>query len=200
VTDLFSLPLLRVEQPRKVVQTQTQYNIYNDDDGALLAIAADTVPRTRSKAVRAALPGNVLAGPRTLMMRDTADRPVLIIDAQDDRRTTLVREPQGEAEVIGMIRAERTTRHYTLLDGSTSKLGEVTGDLGLRKFAVTDNRRRNSIAQINKKWAGLRAEVFTTADRYNIEFTEQISDLLRTLVVVSAIVVDLTLHESKDVV
>lgn len=195
MTDIFDFPTLRVEQPRKVVQTQTQYNIL-DSAGRLLAIAADTAPRSRAKAVRAALPGNVLAGPRTLLVRDPDETPLLIIDAQENKRMTLVHDPQGE--LIGSIRAERTTRHYSLLSADGSRLGEVIGDLGLRKFEVRAAGRR--VAQVSKKWAGLRAEVFTTADRYSIEFVEDENGLLRTLIVVSTIVIDLTLHESKDVV
>lgn len=202
MTDLFSSPVLRVEQPRKVLQKQVQYNFF-DSKGTLLAVAAETTVRSRRKAVRAALPGAVLFGQQILLVSTPDDEPVLVIDKQEEGRLTLVRRPDGEdgtpGDPIGSIRAHRTTRHYALLDAEGNRVGELTGDLGLRKFAVTDAARKH-VAQVNKKWAGLAAEVLTTADRYHVEISGPVGEALRTLIVVSAVVLDLTLHESKDVV
>jgi uncharacterized protein YxjI len=207
VTELFNTPALRVEQPRKVLATRAQYDFF-DAKGTRLATATETTERTRLKAVRAALPGNVLAGAQTLLLRDTEEDPLLIIEKHDTNRLTTIRRPVEGAEgddlfdgdLIGSIRAERTTRHYALLDAEDKRIGEVTGDLGLRRFAVTDDERRH-VAQVNKKWAGLRAEMLTNADRYSVEITgRRVSETLRSLIVVTAVVLDLTLHESKDVV
>ncbi|REE96394.1 scramblase [Thermomonospora umbrina] len=190
-----------------MLATRTQYDFY-DGSGTLLAVATETTERSRRKAVRAALPGNVLAGPQTLLLRDTAETPLLIIEKHDNRRLTTVRRPMADAEgddlfegeLLGAIRAERTTRHYSLLNAEDARIGEVTGDLGLRKFSVTDTENRH-VAQINKKWAGLRAEMLTNADRYSVDIgTKRLSEALRSLIVVTAVVLDLTLHESKDVV
>ncbi|WP_160147266.1 phospholipid scramblase-related protein [Thermomonospora echinospora] len=210
MTELFNAPALRVEQPRKVLATRARYDFF-DATGTLLASATETAERTRLKAVRAALPGNVLAGAQTLLVHDPAETLLLIIEKHDTNRLTTIRRPvegaegaEGDAlfdgDLIGSIRAERTTRHYALLDAADKRVGEVTGDLGLRKFSVTDTERRH-VAQINKKWAGLRAEMLTNADRYSVEITgKRITETLRALIVVTAVVLDLTLHESKDVV
>ncbi|MBA9003345.1 MULTISPECIES: phospholipid scramblase-related protein [Thermomonospora] len=208
MTELFTLPTLRVEQPRKVVATRTRYN-FLDERGTLVAVATDTNERSRRVAVRAALPGNVLAGAQTLLLTDPDEVPLLVIEKQASNRRTVVRRPGDdsseesdlfEGEVVGTIEAVRTTRHYVLRDAEGAKLGEVTGDLSLKRFAVTDTESRH-VAQVNKRWAGLRAELLTNADRYSVEFlTNRLSEPLRALVVVLATVLDLTLHESKDIV
>jgi hypothetical protein len=195
VSDIFNSPVLKVEQPRKILPAQTQYKIFNAED-VLVAVAAETEVRTRRKGLRAAMPGATL-GARALLVSGTDHVPLLSVEQQEGKRLTLLRRPNGES--VGAIRAERTTRHYALLDEEDRRVGAITGDLSLRRFIVADGEGKR-VAQVNKKWAGLAAELLTTADRYTVEIPGTVSEPLRTLVVMSAIVLDLTLHEVKDVV
>jgi uncharacterized protein YxjI len=195
MTDLFSSPILRVEQPRKIMPAQAQYQIF-DEAGVLVAAAVETDVRSRRRALQAARPG-AAAGTRSLLVSDTGGVPLLALEQQEDRRLTLVRRPDGEP--VGSIRAERTTRHYALLDAEDHRVGDITGDLSLRRFTVADGQGKR-VAQVNKKWAGLRAELLTTADRYTVEFSGPVPEPLHVLIVMSAVVLDLTLHEFKDVV
>ncbi|MCP2337137.1 phospholipid scramblase family protein [Actinomadura rupiterrae] len=206
MTDLFNLPSMRVEQPRKVVQTQTRYDVV-DDRGGLLASVADQQVRSRREAVRAALPQTVRSAHATLVLRDGDGAARYVIDKVDAWHTHVHHAVPGEDEgedlmrgdAIGTVRANSTRRHYVLLDADENELAQAVGDLRLRSFPVTDNDRRR-FARIDKKWAGLRAELFTTADRYAVEFTEEVSETLRVLVVVTAIVLDMMAYESKELV
>ncbi|MGI8331191.1 phospholipid scramblase-related protein [Actinomadura scrupuli] len=195
MSDLFDFPVLRVEQPRKMLPTQVRYEIFNADN-ALLAVAAETDVRSRRKALLAARPG-ALPDVRSLVVSGADGAPLLTVEQQESRRLTLVRRPDGE--LVGAIRAERTTRHYTLLGAADQPVGTITGDLSLRHFVVSDDQGRRA-ALVNKKWAGLLAELLTTADRYAVEISDPVPEPLRTLVVMSAVVLDLTLHEFKDLV
>jgi uncharacterized protein YxjI len=196
VSELFNSPVLRVEQPRKVLPAQAQYNIFNAES-VLVAVAAETHVRTRREALQAARPGSSLLGDRTLLVSTADGVPFLVIDKQEHQRLTVVRRPDGDP--VGAIRAKRTTRHYALLDAEDRPVGEITGDLSLRRFTVADGQGKR-VALVNKKWAGFVTEVLTTADRYTVEISDPVSEPLRTLVAVTAIVLDLTLHEFKDVV
>ncbi|RFU42688.1 hypothetical protein DZF91_05270 [Actinomadura logoneensis] len=205
MTDLFNLPSMRVEQPRKVVQTQTRYDVV-DDRGTLLAYVTDQQVRSRREAVRAALPQNVRSSHATLVLKDASDAPRFVIDKVDAWLTHVhlaVTGDEGDevmrGDRVGTVRANSTRRQYFLLDADETELAQAIGDLRLRTFPVTDNQR-NRFAGITKKWAGLRAELFTTADRYAVEFTEEVSESLRVLVVVTAIVLDLMAYESKELV
>ncbi|MEV4255049.1 phospholipid scramblase-related protein [Spirillospora sp. NPDC049652] len=205
MTDLFNLPSMRVEQPRKVVQTQTRYDVV-DDQGTLLAYVTDQQVRSRREAVRAALPQTVRSTHATLVLKDAADVPCFVIDKVDAWHTHVHQALTGDegddvvrGDRVGTVRANSTRRQYFLLDAEENELAQAVGDLRLRSFPVVDNGRTR-FAGITKKWAGLRAELFTTADRYAIEFTEEVPENLRVLVVVTAIVLDLMAYESKELV
>jgi hypothetical protein len=195
VSDILNSPVLKVEQPRKVLPAQAQYKIFNAED-VLVAVAAETDVRTRHKALPAPRP-RAAPGPRDLLVSGADGVPLLVVALQDGNRLTLVRRPDGEP--VGAIRAERTTRHYALLDPEDHRVGQITGDLSLRRFVVADDQGKR-VALVNKKWAGLVAELLTTADRYTVQISDPVPEPLRTLVTMSAIVLDLTLHEFKDIV
>jgi hypothetical protein len=195
VSDIFNSPILKVEQPRKLLPAQAQYKIFNAKD-VLLAVAAETQVRTRREALLAARPGAAY-GARALLVSGADGVALLVVEQQEGKRLTLIRRPDGEP--VGAIRAERTTRHYALLDAEDQRVGEITGDLSLRRFIVVGAAGKR-VALVNKKWAGLAAELLTTADRYTVKITDPVPEPLRTLVVMAAIVLDLTLHEAKDVV
>lgn len=195
MSDVFDFPVLRVEQPRKMLPAQVRYEIFNAEK-VLLAVAVEPDVRTRRKALQAARPGTVPPA-RTLVVSGADGVPLLTIDQQEGKRLTLVRRPDGQP--VGAIRAERTTRHYALLDAEDRRVGAITGDLPLRRFTATDDQGKH-VAVVNKKWAGLVVEMLTTADRYTVEIADPVSEPLRTLVVLSAVVLDLTLHEFKDLV
>jgi hypothetical protein len=194
VSDIFNSPVLKVEQPRKVLPAQAQYKIFNAED-VLVAIATETAVRTRRKALAAAR--RAAPGPRDLLVSGADGVPLLVVAQQDGNRHTLIRRPDGEP--VGAIRAERTTRHYALLDPEDHRVGQITGDLSLRRFVAADDHGKR-VALVNKKWAGFVAELLTTADHYTVQMFDPVSEPLRTLVTMSAIVLDLTLHEVKDVV
>jgi uncharacterized protein YxjI len=194
VNDLFNSPVIWIEQPRKVLATHAHYKI-SDAERTLLAVAVEADVRTWGRALRTALPASPPAGAQRLLVSTAGEEPLLVLDKQDGGRLTEIRHPDGE--LFGAIRARRTTRHYTLQDPGGERIGEVTGDLSLRRFAVT-SATGGKVAQVNKKWAGLAAEVLTTADRYNVEIAGSVEEPLRTLIVMTAIVLDLILHESKS--
>ena len=54
------------------------------------------------------------------------------------------------------------------------------------------------IARIEKKWSGLGRELFTDADTFKVSFTDgRVSNELRNVLVISAVLVDLQFFESK---
>lgn len=196
VSDLFDTPRLKVEQPRKMASSQTRYNLFNAEN-ELVATAVETVSRSGLETVRSALPGGSAAAVQTLLLSTADDTPLLTLHKDLKTRRTMLRTPGGEP--IGCLRSDRTTRHYTLLDAADETVGGIVGDLSLRRFVVSDGAG-DQIALVKKKWAGLATELLTKADRYTVEISRPVPDPLRTLVAVSAIVIDLLVHETKDLV
>lgn len=192
VDDLFSSPALRIEQPRKILAKQARYDI-SDGAGKALAAAEETDVRTRGQVLKAALPVSPPPGAQVLVVRTVGGEPRLVLHKHEGNRLTEVTRIDGTP--VGRIRAQRTTRHYTLADGENQTLGEVTGDLSLRKFTVTDTKGA-ILGHITKKWAGLAKELLTTADRYTVDMSDKAQEPIRSLIVMTAIMLDLTLHEN----
>lgn len=76
-------------------------------------------------------------------------------------------------------------------------IAEITGDWKAWNFKITD-ASNNQIGTISKKWAGAMQEIFTTADKYNVNINADYSNLENKIVILSgAITIDMVLKESK---
>ena len=186
VDDPFDFPVLRIQQPGKLLANRVSYEIFNDQR-QLLAVAAETEARGRRESLSKPAPDA-----RVLEVTTAAREPVLTLTKHTRPRMAELHGPAGE--LIGRIRATNINRHYALLGGQGETLGKVAGDLALKHFSVT-SAARAEFARVRKTWAGLAKEMLTPADHYKIEFTSPVSPPARMLTVMMAIVLDLTLYE-----
>jgi hypothetical protein len=184
--DLFGFPALRIQQPGKLLPSRASYEIFNGDR-KLLARATEAESHTRVKL----LPKGVPAA-RVLLVTTAGGAPALTLITHTREHVTELQGPGGEP--VGQIRGKYTNRHYTLVDDQRQTLGRVVGDLGLKHFSVTGTAGAE-FARIRKTWAGLTKEMLTPSDHYNVDFTGPVTQLTRTLTVMIAIVLDLTLYE-----
>ncbi len=183
VDDPFDFQALRIHQPGKLLPNRARYEIFNDQR-QLLAIAMETEAHTRLKLLSKSMPDA-----RVLAVTTVANEPVLTLVKHAKERITELHGPGGD--LVGRIRATHTTRHYTLLDDQDQTVGKVVGDLALKHFSVTGGG--GEFARVRKTWAGFK-EMLTPADHYKVEFTAPVSPPARTLTVMMAIVLDLTLY------
>jgi hypothetical protein len=184
--ELFDFQALWVIQPGHVQPNRAKYQIFGPDR-QLLATAAETERRNRINLI-----SRPLQGSGVLAIVTAAGDPLLTMIRQHTEWLTEIQDPDGS--VVGRIRTGGTRRHYTLLDESGETVGKVVGDLGLKKFAVTD-ASGGGLASVRKTRAGLFKEMLTTNDHYKVEFIGPVSQQLRTLVAMVPIVLDLTLYE-----
>lgn len=182
--DPFDFQVLRILQPGKWLPNRARYEVFNDQR-QLLAIATETEAHTRLKLLSKTMPDA-----RVLEVTTAASEPILTLVKHKRERITELHGADGE--LAGRIRATHTTRHYTLLDGDDQTVGKVVGDLALKHFSVTDGERE--FARLRKTWAGLTKEMLTPSDHYRVDFTAAVSPSARTLTVMMAIVLDLTLY------
>ncbi|HWG64769.1 MAG TPA: phospholipid scramblase-related protein [Streptosporangiaceae bacterium] len=183
--DPFDFQALRIQQPRKLLPNRASYEIFNDQR-QLLAIATETEPHTRLKLLSKSMPDA-----RVLTVSTAVGEPVLTLLKHARERITELHDPGGE--LTGRIRATRTTRHYSLIDDQDQTVAKVVGDLGLKHFSVTGSEG-GEVARLRKTWAGLTKEMLTPLDHYKVEFTAPVAPPVRTLTVMMAIVLDLTLY------
>jgi Scramblase len=190
VDGLFNSPILRVEQPGKVLETQAKYEIF-DNERQLLARVAEVDKRSRLQLLKWALPGSVTAAARALAVTTPDDRLQYALTRLGEGWVTELRQPDGD--LVGRIRVAGTGRQYTLADGAGKSIGHVTGDLKLRNFGVS-NRDGAKIGQVTKRWAGFAKELLTASDHYRVEFTGKADEPLRTLTVMMTVVLDLSFY------
>ncbi|GAA2455057.1 hypothetical protein GCM10010191_87610 [Actinomadura vinacea] len=195
MSDPFSPSVLRVEQPRRGPFARSQYKVL-DADGTLLAVADQSNERARRERLQTFFPGKSELHARAVLLTTPDGTPLLAVDKESGRMLTTVSRVDGET--VGTFRTERVGRRYLIRDSEGGPLGEIAVDLGRNNFTVTD-AEGSRVGHIRKKWAGIATHLLTTADKYTVEINDPVPEPLRTMVVTTAIAMDLTLHESKDI-
>ncbi|MBA9004463.1 phospholipid scramblase-related protein [Thermomonospora cellulosilytica] len=193
MSDLFSSPLLWVEQPTRVPVARSRYKVLNGA-GAVVAKASEQGVSLKRAAARAVF-GD--ADRRLVEVRGPNGEALLVIEAYSERNA-FVSWPNGAR--IGSFEAAKRKRYRSraILDHAGNQVGLIDDNNGLgRRYDVLD-AHGTVAAYIDKKWTGVLKEMATTADRYRVEIHRPLPDPLRVLVPVAAIVLDMLFFESKD--
>lgn len=86
---------------------------------------------------------------------------------------------------------------FQIFDVGGIQIAEINGDWKAWNFSIVDQNGRQ-IGTINKKWAGIAKEFFTSADKYFVNIVpEYAEDHNKMNIVVTAITIDMVLKESK---
>lgn len=184
--DPFDFQVLWVLQPGHLPANRARYQIFNGKK-ELLASAADTERRARFEVI----PKTVPDGATLVILGADGDHLMTMIRQHVEYMTEL-RDAAGE--LVGKIRTGSTRRNYTLLNEQDEVVAKVTGDLGLKNFAIADSTG-GKLAQVRKTNAGLFKEMFTKNDHYKVEFIGPVPPAARTLIAMVPVVLDLTLYE-----
>lgn len=105
----------------------------------------------------------------------------------------------GNGETSGFIRQQfRFLKpRFRIFDASENPIAEINGDWKAWNFTINDGGG-NTIGSINKKWAGVAKEFFTSADKYYVSIVPAYAeDRNKMNIVVAAITIDMVLKESK---
>ncbi len=111
---------------------------------------------------------------------------VQVLDAGGTERGRIV-----QGNVIGK-------KHFALQGPGGEVLGSIDGTSWTSWNFVISDGSGAEVAQINKKWAGLVNEAFTTADHYVVRVTGAPSPELRWLVLASAAGIDTALKQDDS--
>jgi len=86
---------------------------------------------------------------------------------------------------------------FKIFDNNNNQIGGISGDWKAWNFVITDGSGQQ-IGTISKKWAGVAKELFTTADKYNVNLTSfNLNKEHKTAILASAITIDMVLKEKK---
>lgn len=86
---------------------------------------------------------------------------------------------------------------FKIFNSSEILIAEISGDWKAWNFKIIDNSN-NQIGTISKKWAGAMKEIFTSADKYNVNIEPNYSNMENKIAILTgAITIDMVLKESK---
>lgn len=191
----FSSSALKVEQPRRGPFGKSRYKVLDGDD-TVLAIAAPAEDQGRAGSMRSIVPGKSNLDARAVHLTTPGGDHLLTVEKQRGRDYTEILGPKEDA--VGSFVTERVGRRYVVYDGDGTLIGAVDVDVPRNNFEVTDNDG-TKVAHVRKRWAGLATHLLTTADKYTVEIYDPVPEPLRTMAVMTAIVMDMNLHESKEI-
>ena len=183
--DPFAVKELRIRQPARMLPGRARYDIF-DERKKLLAIVAETEPRSALQTMASLVPRT-----RVLGVRSADGEPLLTLIKRDDDWIADLQDATGQ--LVGQIQIGETRRHYTLLDEAGQVAGQAVGDLAVKQFTISgpDGER---FARLRKTWAGLGKELLTSADHYTVTFTGPMPPRIRMLVAMVPVIVDMTRH------
>lgn len=195
--DLFSTVPLVVRQPRGSFGDLSEYFCY-DQWGRQVAHVREVGVDAATQVFRVIGP---LAGgshQRRVLISDGWQRPRLYIHKEWSFGTaaTIVQAPDGT--VLGRIEQQLrfTKSEFHFKDAHQQYLGSIQGDFFSHDFQIFD-AYQHEICRVNRRLDGL-AELFTAADSYVVwRRYLDLPEPLLTLVVASAIAIDLVLHEGS---
>ena len=104
--------------------------------------------------------------------------------------------PEGSLLGSMVRRFKAIGRQFDVYDDQ-EQVGSIHGPM-LRPNTFWFRRDGNELAKITKRWSGLSREMFTAADTFSVEFTDQMaSEPLRWLILGAAMAIDLDFFERR---
>ena len=86
---------------------------------------------------------------------------------------------------------------FTIYNKFGQLIAVITGDWKAWEFQIKDANDKQ-IGTISKKWNGIMKEVFTTADKYNVDLNAGYTDVSNKMAILSgAVTIDMVLKERK---
>lgn len=171
------------------------YKVFNDK-GIEIGSVNQKIS-TGQKVLRLLLNKNML--PFKLEIKDTAGK----LQSSISRgwtffmSTILIEDPNGNT--IGSIKQKFKLFKPTfkIYNKSEQQIAVITGDWKAWNFIINDSSEKQ-IGTISKKWNGAMKEIFTTADKYNVDLDASYTDISNKRAILSgAITIDMVLKESK---
>ncbi|MTD58368.1 phospholipid scramblase-related protein [Amycolatopsis pithecellobii] len=191
---LFTEPILVVNQKAKLVETVTEFGVF-DRDGQRLGAVVETGQSLARKALRLFTNFDRFLN-HVFEVRDSGGSVVVKVTrpAKMVRSRFLVTRADGSP--IGEISQENVFgRIRFAFTAGGRPLGQLRAENWRAwNFSITD-AAGTEVARVTKTFAGVLKETFTTADNYVVEVHTQLSDPLASMVVAAALTVDTALKQ-----
>jgi uncharacterized protein YxjI len=194
---LFEARALMVSQKAKLIELTNEYDVTDPNTGALLARVVEVGQSGLKKAVR--FLGNYdQFFTHRLEVRDPSGAVLLQMTRPAKVFKSRMQIAQSDGTPIGEIVQDNVfgKKRFGFSVG-----GQIIGGIRAENwrswdFAIEDSNGAE-VGRINKKWAGIGRELFTTADHYQVLIHQELPYPLRLMVIASAVTVDTALKQDE---
>jgi uncharacterized protein YxjI len=194
-SDFFEPNSYFIDEKVNFFKFENCYQIYNDKGESIGAVKQKLT--TGQKILRLLLKKSML--PFLLEIKNSND----VLESSISRGWTffmskiIIKNAQGF--IIGTIQQKFKLFKPTfkIINASEMVVAEITGDWKAWNFVINDSSNVQ-IGTISKKWNGAMKEIFTSADKYNVNIDPNYSRKENKIAILSgAITIDMVLKESK---
>lgn len=194
---IFTEPILVVNQKAKLVEISSEYTVY-DQNGQQLAAVVQVGQSAIKKAIRFMSKYDQFMTHK-LEIRDAHERPLMRVTRPAKLMKSRVIVERGDGMPLGEIVQQNVMGKKTFsMTANGQEIGQIRGeDWFSWELGIFDNNNVE-IARITKTWEGLGKALFTTADNYVLKLHQRLPDPLLSMVVASALTVDVAIHQDSN--
>ena len=194
---LLERDLVVVRQKAKLVEVTNQYRL-QDGDGADIGVVEETGQNMARKALRLLTKFDQYLTHR-LEIRELDGQVVLALVRPAKFLKSRVEVSDAGGAKLGSIVQQNVVgkKRFTLEAPDGTVVGELLGENWRSwDFQIVDPAG-TEVARVNKKWAGLLREGFTTADTYVFQAEPTLTGALRPLAFAAALAIDTALKQDE---
>jgi len=195
MSDLLTRNVLVLSQKPKFIEMTNEYEI-TDEDGARVGTIWQEGQSKARKLLRLVTSVDQFLTHKLAVYDADGVKVLELVRPAKVFKSTVEVHDAADARV-GKIIQENVVgkKRFRLAGASDEVLGSIDAENWRAwDFAIHD-AAGNEVGRITKKWAGILREGFTTADRYLLHISGEVSGPLRTLMVASAAGVDTALKQ-----
>ena len=197
MSDLLTRDVLVISQKAKLIELTNEYKIM-DPEGTQIGTIKEEGQSKARKVLRFVSNVDQFLTHRLGVYDAEGQKVVEMLRPAKIFKSTL-QISNGQGQEVGKIVQENVVgkKRFRLEDAQGQLLGSINAENWRSwDFSIQDPNG-NEVGRITKNWAGILSEAFTTADRYLLNISGQVSPELRLLMVASAAGVDTALKQDE---
>ncbi|MDG1367219.1 MAG: phospholipid scramblase-related protein [Acidimicrobiales bacterium] len=189
-------PVLVVNQKAKLIELNNEYAIY-DQNGTQIGAIRQVGQTAAKKLLR--FFGNIdQFFTHSLQLVDMANNIVLTVTRPAKFFKSKIHIADGAGNAVGSIVQQNMIGKIRFsLEVGGDTIGSLNGENWRAWNFNLQDEQGNEIARITKTWEGAMKTLFTTADNYVLQIHAPLADPMRSLVIASAVSVDLALKQDS---
>ncbi|MET0825573.1 MAG: phospholipid scramblase-related protein [Acidimicrobiales bacterium] len=191
---LFTEPILVVNQKRKLIELNTEFAVF-DQHGTQIGAVRQVGQSSTKKALRFVANVDQFLTHKFQIV-DIQGNVVLALTRPAKLLKSKVLITDGLGQPVGdVVQQNAIGKIRFALEAGGQTLGAINAENWRAwNFAIQDHTGAE-VARITKTWEGMATTLFTTADNFVVQIHRQLEEPLRSLVVASALCVDVALKQ-----